>query len=324
MKKKDFPLFFTREYALVHYPYLVEDAGSEEVFFFFEELALKEMGIDVFELALNPNEIYILSQMEPYVHYLPEPMLRDTCEMTPPITTGQRVLESVASLFPPLAIGLLLRDVFAPIKQEEICKTEVLNMEDIINIMMDFLVEDWLENEGDSDFVDYLDSMGIHQHMSHAHPAGERKKREARRFFNTVRGPTVIRPKYVRRLMSTPRPGVKGKKKKNVVPTQPTRERRCASTPPSHLSSDLERRRYCLRIRPSGNSRAMLRKCSAFISAFKKVTDKFHPKKDSLLTRVRRGYGGISPSRSRPRPAASGGTRSGLNWRLRQQGNRSP
>ena len=318
---EDFPLFFTREYALEHYPYLVEDAASEEVFFFFEELALREMGIDVFKLALNPHEIYLLSQMEPYVHYLPEPMLRETCEMTPPVSTGQKVVESIASLFPPLAIGLLLRDVFAPIRQEELCTTEVLNMEDIINLMMDFLVEYWLENEGESDFVDYLDAMGIHQHQSHAHPAGERKKREARRFYTTVRGPMIIRPKHIRKFIPTPRPG--GKKKKNVVPSQLPRNRRSTSEPYSLLWSDLERKRYCTNIRHRGYSRAMLRKCVAFLSAFEKLVNdtNSHLKEEGQLTRVKRGYGGISPPRPRPRPATSGGTRSGLNWRLRQQGN---
>ena len=133
--------------------------------------------------------------------------------MTPPVSTGQHVVETIASLFPPLAIGILLRDVFAPIRQEELCTTEVLNMEDIINLTMDLLAEDWLANEGDSDFVDYLDAVGIHQHQSHAHPAGERKKREARRFFNTVRGPMVTRPKYIRRFRPTQRPGGKNKKK---------------------------------------------------------------------------------------------------------------
>ena len=51
---EDFLLFFTREYAREHYPYLVEDVASDEVFFFFKELALREMGVGVFQLALNP------------------------------------------------------------------------------------------------------------------------------------------------------------------------------------------------------------------------------------------------------------------------------
>ena len=49
--------------------------------------------MEVYELAINPREVYFLSQMEPYVHYLPEPMLRETCEMTPPISDGQKVAE---------------------------------------------------------------------------------------------------------------------------------------------------------------------------------------------------------------------------------------
>ena len=321
-EEENFPLFFTREYALEHYPYLVEGAASDEVFFFFEELALKEMGVDVFNLALNPQEIYILSQMKPYVHYLPEPMLRETCEMTPPVSTGQRVVEAIASLFPPLAIGILLRDVFAPIRQEELCITEVLNMEDIINLTMDFLVEDWLENEGDSDFVDYLDSMGIHQHQSHAHPAGERKKREARRFFNAARGPTIIQPKYIRRLLTTPRPSGKNKKKQKVVPQQPTRERRSPAGPLSMLRSDLERKRYCTLLRRRRwSTRAMSRKCDAFLAIF---GTPLSLEKAKHSTRVKRGYGGISPSKPCTRPTTSGGTRSGLNWRLRQQGSRTP
>ena len=255
-------------------------------------------------------------------------------------------------------------------------------MEDIINLMMDFLVEDWLENEGDSDFVDYLYAMGIHQHQSHAHPSGERKKREAQCFFSTVRGPTIIRPKYIRRLMTTPRPSGKNKKRKNVVPTQSSRKRRRVSTPPSHLGSynerkrycvrvrhrgypkamlqycrpfispltkptintnptkvvpsqpprrkrspsepytllwsDLERKRYCTGIQQRGGSRGLLRKCEAFLSAFDKLVNNTN-REDSQLTRIKRG---ISPPR--PRPTTTGGTHSGLNWRIRQQGNGSP
>ena len=206
-------------------------------------------------------------------------MLRETCEMTPPISDGQKVVESIASFFPPLAFGLLLRDIFAPINQEELCTTEVLNMEDIINLMMDFVVEDWLENKGDSDFVDYLYTMGIHQHQSHAHPAGERKKREARHFFSTVRGPTIIRPKYIRRLMTTPRPSGKNKKRKNVVPTQSSRKRRRVSTPPSHLGSYNERKRYCVRVRHRGYSKALLRYCRPFIFPLTKPTINTNPTK---------------------------------------------
>ena len=254
-------------------------------------------------------------------------------------------------------------------------------MEDIINQMMDFLVEDWLENEGDSDFVDYLDAMGIHQHLSHAHPVEERKKREARRFFSTVRGPTIIRPKYIRRLMTTPRPIVKNQKKKKVVPAQPSRKRRRVSTPPSHLGSynkrrrycaqhrelswamlrncgpfiapitrrtyptkvfptqsprrkrspsephsflwfGLERHRYCTGLRQSGGSGRLRHKCKAFLSAFDRMANNTEGE-DIQLARLKRG---ISPPRQRPRPrpTITGGTRSGLDWRIRQQGNRTP
>ena len=147
-------------------------------------------------------------------------------------------------------------------------------MEDIVNQMMDFLVEDWLENEGDSDFVDYLYAMGIHQHLSHAHPVQERKKREARRFFSTVRGTTVIRPKYIRRLMTTPRPVViKNKKRKNNVPAQPSRKRRRAHTPPSQLGSYNCIRRYCDRFRNRGTYKAIAAFCGSFITPVTNHTD---------------------------------------------------
>ena len=172
--------------------------------------------------------------MEPYVHYLPEPMIRENCELTPHISDGQKVAESIALFFPPLALGLLLRDIFAPIQQEELCETKVLNMEDIVNPMMNFLVEDWLDNEGDSDFVDYLYSMGIHQHPSSAHPVQERRKREARCFFSTARGTTIIRPKYIRRMMSTPKPlALKNKRKEDQHPGNPIKETK------THLHSSI-------------------------------------------------------------------------------------
>ena len=101
---EDFPLFFTREYAAENYPHLVEDTEADEVYFFFEEQVLRELGVEVFELAINPREVYFLSQMEPYVHYLPEPMLRETCELTPHISDGQKVVESIASFFPPVGL----------------------------------------------------------------------------------------------------------------------------------------------------------------------------------------------------------------------------
>ena len=192
-------------------------------------------------------------------------MFRENCELTPHISDGQKVVESIASFFPPLAFGLLLRDIFAPINQEELCETEVLNMEDIVNQMMDFLVEDWLENEGDSDFVDYLYAMGIHQHPSHAHPVQERKKREARRFFSTVRGTTIIRPKYIRRLMTTPRPVViKNKKRKNNVPAQPSRKRRRASTSPSQIGFYDCIERYSKRVRNRGAYKIIAAFCKPF------------------------------------------------------------
>ena len=249
-ENEDFPLFFTREYAAQNYPYLVEDIEEEEVYFFFEEEVLKELGVEPFDLAINPREVYFLSQTEPYAQYLPEPMLREKCELTPHISTAQKVAESIASYIPPLALGLLLRDIFAPIRQEEVCETVVLNMEDIVNPMMNFLIEDWLDNEGDSDFVDYLYSMGIHQHPSSAHPVQERKKREARRFFSTARGTTIIRPKYIRRIMSTPKPLVpKNKKGKNTTPAPPSRKRRRATFLPSRYGSYSCIRRTCNRFR---------------------------------------------------------------------------
>ena len=140
--------------------------------------------------------------------------------------------------------------------------------------MMDFLVEDWLENEGDSDFVDYLDAMGIHQHLSHAHPVQERKKREARRFFSTVRGTTVIRPKYIRRLMTTPKPVViKNKKKKNNVPAQPSRKRRRASTPPSQLGYYNCIERYSNRVRNRGAYKIIAAFCKPFATPLTNHSD---------------------------------------------------
>ena len=86
------------------YPHLVEDTKADEVYFFFEEQVLRELGVEVFDLAINPREVYFLSQMEPYVHYLPEPMFRENCELTPHISDGQKVVESIASFFPPTGL----------------------------------------------------------------------------------------------------------------------------------------------------------------------------------------------------------------------------
>ena len=246
-------------------------------------------------------------------------MLRETCELTPPISNKQQVMEQIASLVPPLAIVIVIRDLFSPIKQEELCSTEVLNMEDIINLTMNFLVEDWLEDEGDSDFVDYLYAMGIHQHQSHAHPVGDWKKREARRFFKTARGPTIIRPKYVKKLMATTRPGGK---KGNFIPKN-IRIKRSIPNPRSMQPSDLERKWHCISLQHRGYPRAMLQKCKAFLSSFKKLMQR--PKRSVKTgfrsSRMRRGYGGVSPPRTQS--TVSGGTRSRPIWRKQQTGNRN-
>ena len=56
---EDFPLFFTREYAAKTYPHLVEDIEADEVYFFFEEQVLRELGVEAFDLAINPRIFFI-------------------------------------------------------------------------------------------------------------------------------------------------------------------------------------------------------------------------------------------------------------------------